>query len=137
MIRSRFYALLFVACVSALLFAACKDKSASPSPGAPAEVRRWPPDTMAISILGGGRLQVRAAWASQNVSADGSEPVTFEVVPVIRPTRTRPRIPMSETPPDTTPSNALRTLLNQSPGTGSTEPVLMTKWPPDTTGTGY
>ncbi len=123
--------MILVVSVAALLFLSCQKKEAviplrSPLP-------TWPPDTMAITLLGSGHLGIVASWKAHPSGGSVAHSVTYEVADTHAPleaTNVKLRV---QTPTDTAAASILR-IFNMPQNEPSAPRLYLIKWPPDTTG---
>ncbi len=69
--------LILTVCALGLLFLSCQKQSNVGSTYPQMTSRTWPPDTMAVTALGSGRLAIRASWKPR---ASGGRRGTFNSV---------------------------------------------------------
>ncbi len=113
------------------VFLACQKGEKAAISGETLAAYHWPPDTMYVALLGGGKLEFRPRWRNTPASAPPVD-FTVAVVPNVQTTVAGPKGP--HTPPDTTAAGVIKSIIDQKWTTPPAGGLLLVKWPPDTTG---
>jgi hypothetical protein len=131
---ARFLLPLLLLLSAALLIIACSGKSGPVPQEMALSLPHWPPDTMMVSLVGSGRIAVRASWNTTFSKSALSPPVTYLLLMPHTPSDTTPSaMRLVHTPPDTTPSGQIAAILSGPASVSSGSGLVFAKWPPDTT----
>ena len=125
--------IILAVCALGLLILSCEKQSNVGSTYPQVASTTWPPDTMTVTLLGSGRLGIKACWKPRGSGGGVVPPTVYEVSSALTAPDTKRSVLLKHTPPDTTTA-MLIDIIEQSRPEPSASSLLLVKWPPDTSG---